>query len=68
MPYDPDGSRGREGYRLVTSLAYMPPPPVFDDEEPHVAESMALGSKDAERAWRAPPHTTAKWWFIRRAL
>ena len=48
LPYDPDGRRGREGYRLVTPLASMPPhdmPNVFDDEEPPIAESMAPGSE-----------------------
>ena len=58
MPYDPDGRRGREGYRLVTLLASMPPTPIFDDEEPPIAESMAPGSEDAERARRAPPRVT----------
>ena len=34
----------------------MPPPFVFNDEEPPAAESMALGSEDnVQRARRAPP-------------
>ena len=59
LPYDPDGRRGREGYRLVTPLASIPPPPVFDDEEPLIAESMAPGSEDAEHARRAPLRVTS---------
>ena len=56
MLYDPEGRRGREGYRLVTPLASMPPPPIFDDEEPPIAESVAPGSEDnAQRVRRAPP-------------
>ena len=59
LPYNPDGRHGREGYRLVTPLASMPPQDmsnIFNDEEPPIAESMALGSKDdAPRARRAPP-------------
>ena len=50
LPYDPDGRRGREEYRLVTPLASMPPPDmpdVFDDEEPpHAAKSTAPASDD----------------------
>ena len=50
MPYDPDGRRGREGYRLVTPLASMPPhdmPDIFDDKEPpHAAESAEPASDD----------------------
>ena len=46
LPYDPDDRCGREGYRLVTPLASMPPhdiPDVFDDEEPpHATESTLL--------------------------
>ena len=53
LPYDPDGHRGREGYRLVTSLASMPPPPVFDDEEPLAVESMP--HCDAPHVRHAPP-------------
>ena len=59
LPYDPNGRRGREGYRLVMPLASMPPPFVFDDEEPHAAESVAPGSEDnVQRARRAPPRVT----------
>ena len=63
LPYDPDGRRGREGYRLVTPLASMPPPPpadVFDDEEPpFVAEStISCSNDDTQRARRAPPRVT----------
>ena len=46
MPYDPDGRHGKEEYRLVTSLASMPPLPIFGNEEPSVAELVALGSED----------------------
>ena len=51
LPYDPDGRRGREGYRLVMPLASLPPQDmsgVFDDEEtsPPAAESTALDSDD----------------------
>ena len=60
LPYDPDGRRGREEYRLVTPLASMPPPHVFDDEEPPATESMALGSHEdaAQRTRHAPPQVT----------
>ena len=59
LPYDPDGRRGREGYRLVTPLASMPPPPIFDDEDPPATGSVAPGSEDdAPRARRAPPRVT----------
>ena len=55
LPCDPEGCCGREGYRLVTQLASMPPLPIFDDEEPPVAELVAPSSKDnAQRARRAP--------------
>ena len=55
LPYDLDGRRGREGYRLDTPLASMPPqdmPNVFDDEEPPPpTESTAPGfDDDAEHA------------------
>ena len=50
LSYDLDGHRGREGYRLVTPLAFMPPhdmPNVFDDKEPpYRAESMAPAFDD----------------------
>ena len=63
LPYDPDGRRGREGYRLVRPLASMPPydmPNVFDDEEPpYRAKSTAPTSDDdVPRARRAPPQVT----------
>ena len=58
MPYNPDGRRGREGYRLVTPLASMPPhemPDVFDDDEPPAAESQAPSSNnEAPRGRRGP--------------
>ena len=60
LPYDPDGRRGREGYRLIMPLASMSPydmPNVFDDEEPpYIAESTAPASDDdVPHARRAPP-------------
>ena len=60
--YDPDGRRGKEGYRLVTPLASMPPqdmPNIFDDEEPpFAAKSTAHGSNDnGQRARRVPPRS-----------
>ena len=62
LPYDPDGRRGRKGYRLVTPLASMPPqdmPNVFDDKEPPIAELMAPSFEDdAPRARWAPPRVT----------
>ena len=63
LPCDPDGRGGREGYRLVTPLASMPPhdmPDVFDDEEPpHATKSTVPAfDDDAPHAQRALPRVT----------
>ena len=58
MPYDPDGRRGREGYRLVTAIASMPPqdmPDVFGDEEPPPVAKPPYSDDDGQRTQRAPP-------------
>ena len=60
---NPDGRCGREGYRLVMAIAFMPPhdmPYVFDDEEPpHGAElANPASDDDAPRAQRALPRVT----------
>ena len=56
LPFDPDGRRGRVGYRLVMPLASMPlqdMPDVFDDEEP-LPVSDPGSDDDAGRTQRAP--------------